>query len=166
LLFPIDVTGSNLLPLPAGPYHYRDATINFTGNQRKRFTYFAELTFGSFFNGNKLSYTASLNYRIQPFGNIGINFTRNEIWLPQPYGEAHLMLISPKIEFTFRKNIFWTTFIQINTQVNNINIYSRFQWRFAPMSDIFFVFSENLNIDPVLEKTRGIQLKFVYWFTP
>jgi len=76
------------------------------------------------------------------------------------------MLISPKVEFTFRKNIFWTTFIQVNTQINNMNIYSRFQWRFAPMSDIFLVYSENINIDPIAEKTRGIQLKFVYWFTP
>jgi len=166
LLFPIDVTGSTLTPLPAGPYHYRDATINYTGNARKRFTYFGEVTFGSFFTGHKLSYTAGLNYRIQPFGNIGINFTRNEIWLGEPYGEAHLMLISPKLEFTFPKNIFWTTFIQFNTQINNMNIYSRFQWRFAPMSDIFLVYSENLNIDPIMEKTRGIQLKFVYWFTP
>lgn len=166
LLFPIDVTGSTLAPLPAGPYHYRDATVNYTSNARKRFTFFAEATFGSFFNGHKLSYTTSLNYRIQPFGNIGINFTRNEIWLAEPYGEAHLMLISPKLEFTFPKNIFWTTFIQFNTQINNMNIYSRFQWRFAPMSDIFLVYSENLNIDPIMEKTRGIQLKFVYWFTP
>jgi hypothetical protein len=166
LLFPIDVTGSTLTPLPAGPYNYRDATINYTGNARKRFTFFGEVTFGSFFNGTKLSYTATLNYRIQPFGNIGINFTRNEIWLPEPYGEAHLMLISPKLEFTFPKNIFWTTFIQLNTQVNNMNIYSRFQWRFAPMSDIFLVYSENIHIDPLMEKTRGIQLKFVYWFTP
>ncbi len=166
LLFPIDITGTKLTPLPAGPYNYRDATINFSSNARKRFTYFAEVSFGSFFNGLKLSYTASLNYRFQPFGNIGINFTRNEIWLEEPYEEAHLMLISPKVEFTFPKNIFWTTFIQVNTQVNNINFYSRFQWRFAPMSDIFLVYSENIGIDPVMEKTRGVQLKFVYWFTP
>jgi hypothetical protein len=166
LLFPIDVTGSTLLPLPAGPYNYRDFTVNYSSNARKRFTGFAEVSFGSFFNGTKLSYTASLNYRIQPFGNIGVNFTRNEIWLPDSYGEAHLMLISPKLEFTFPKNIFWTTFIQFNTQINNMNIYSRFQWRFAPMSDIFLVYSENINIDPIMEKTRGIQLKFVYWFTP
>ncbi len=166
LLFPIDVSGSTLTPLPAGPYNYRDATVNFSGNARKKFTYFGEVTFGSFFNGHKLSYTAGLNYRIQPFGNIGLNFTRNEIWLPEPYGEAHLMLISPKFEFTFRKNIFWTTFVQINTQVNNINFYSRFQWRFAPMSDIFLVYSENIGYDPAIEKTRGIQLKIVYWFTP
>lgn len=166
LLFPIDVTGSTLTPLPAGPYNYRDGTVNFSGNARKRFTWFGEVTFGSFFNGLKLSYSASINYRIQPFGNIGINFTRNEIWLPEPYGESHLMLISPKFEFTFRKNIFWTTFIQVNTQINNINFYSRFQWRFAPMSDIFLVYSENIGYDPVVEKNRGVQLKIVYWFTP
>jgi hypothetical protein len=166
LLFPIDVTGSTLAPLPEGPYHYRDATVNYTSNARKRFTFFAEVTAGSFFTGTKLSYTATLNYRIQPWGNIGLVFTRNEIWLGDQYGEAHLMLISPKVEFTFRKNIFWTTFIQLNTQINNMNIYSRFQWRFAPMSDIFLVYSENINIDPIAEKTRGIQLKFVYWFTP
>lgn len=58
LLFPIDVTGSTLTPLPEGPYHYRDATINFTSNARKKFTFFTEATLGSFFNGLKLSYTA------------------------------------------------------------------------------------------------------------
>ncbi|MEM9023481.1 MAG: hypothetical protein AAGB22_07050, partial [Bacteroidota bacterium] len=60
--------------------------------------------------------------------------------------------------------LFFTTFIQYNTQRNNLNINSRFQWRFKPMSDLFVVYTNNYDQN-INEKNRALVVKLVYWIT-
>lgn len=166
LIFPIDPTSSKLKPFGVGDYIYRDVNLSYNSNTRKRFTFSADATIGTFFTGFRLQYGFNANYRIQPYANIGISFSRNDIWFTPDVGNINLMLISPRFEITFNKNIFLSTSLQYNTQINNLNIYSRFQWRFAPMSDLFIVYSDNINTETLTEKNRGLQIKFVYWFNP
>ncbi|MCX7744329.1 MAG: carbohydrate binding family 9 domain-containing protein [Flavobacteriales bacterium] len=165
LLFPIDPSGTGSKVLPTGGYHYREAVFSFRSDARRRFTLNASGAFGSFFHGVKLTYGLTMNFRIQPWGNIGLTFSRDEILNPEPFDNIHLMLISPRIELTFRNNIFWTTFVQYNEQINNLNINSRFQWRFLPMSDLFIVYTDNFNTLDFSSKNRGVIIKFVYWLT-
>ena len=83
-----------------------------------------------------------------------------------PYGSENLYLINQRAEINFSNSIFWTTFIQYNTQINNFNINSRFQWRYQPMSDLFLLFTDNYFNNPFMEpKSRAIVFKLVYWLT-
>ena len=75
------------------------------------------------------------------------SFTYNDLEFGSVYGDRQLFAISPKIEINFSNNLFWTTFLQYNTQVENFNINSRLQWRFAPMSDIFLVYTDNYLVE-------------------
>ena len=100
-----------------------------------------------------------------------MNFTYNRIRLPDPYNDADLFLIGPRIDLTFTKSIFWTTFIQYNSQINNVNVNSRFQWRFKPVSDLFIVYTDNYFadidgrfIDFNRPKSRALVVKLSYWF--
>ncbi|MBX2943409.1 MAG: hydrolase, partial [Cyclobacteriaceae bacterium] len=101
----------------------------------------------------------------QPWGNFAMGFEMNDIKLGDPYGSARLWLINPKFELNFTNNLFWTTFLQYNTQADNFNINSRIQWRYRPMSDVFLVYTDNYltegNFGP---KNRAIVLKFNYFF--
>ena len=81
-------------------------------------------------------------------------------------------LIGPRVDYTFSKEVFLTTFVQYNTQSQNTNINTRLQWRFAPVSDFFIVYTDNYftgNLgDPgdrfgVNLKNRSIVLKLTYW---
>ena len=89
-----------------------------------------------------------------------------------PYSSSNLFLIGPKFDFTFTDKIFWTTFIQYNSQIENLNINSRFQWRFAPVSDIFLVYTDNYfaynNVEGIFNlgevKSRALVFKITYWF--
>ena len=49
--------------------------------------------------------------------------------------------------------------------LDNININTRLQWRFKPMSDLYFVYTDNYDVY-FNEKNRAFVLKFVYWFSP
>lgn len=51
-----------------------------------------------------------------------------------------VMVWNPRVVLTFSKSIFLTTFVQYNNQVNNVNVNTRFLWRFKPVSDLFVVY--------------------------
>jgi len=88
------------------------------------------IVYGEFYNGNKLTYRGSVSYRIQPWGNFTLGLERNDIWLPAEYGKVDFTLATASVDINFATNLFWTTFLQYNTQRDNFNINSRFQWRF------------------------------------
>lgn len=171
LYFPIDITGTGNVPLPVGNYHYNNISASYTSNRRKKFNWSAFVSYGGFFNGEQLSYGCKLYYRAQPWGNFSLNFETNEIKLPQPYGYTNLTLIGPRMEFTFSRSLFLTTFVQYNTQIENVNINTRLQWRFAPMSDLFIVWGDNYNpinnagraLPDFRVRDRGVVIKLVYW---
>ncbi len=161
LLFPFDFTDAE--PLPAGRYAFDYASLMYSSDYRKFFSWRAGLQYGSFYNGTRLETSLWLRYRVQPWGNFAVNLVYNKLEFPDPYGAENLVLIGPRIEFNFTKNLFWTTFLQYNTQKDNFNINSRFQWRFKPLSDIFLVYSDNYAVEVWGPKSRTLVLKMNYW---
>ena len=124
------------------------------------------IVFGEFYEGTKLTYRGSVSYRIQPWGNFSLGIEQNNIRMPEPYGDLDLTLATGSIEINFATNLFFTTFLQYNTQADNFNINARFQWRFAPMSDLFLVYTDNYLVDGKFgPKTRSLVLKANYWLT-
>ena len=161
LLFPFSFIGEE--PLPAGMYDFDFAEVRYESDQRKRFSFKGGIHYGSFYNGTRARYTIGVKYRAQPWGNFSVDFEQNDLKFPDPYGSAKLLLIGSRIEINFSRSIFWTTFIQYNTQGDNFNINSRFQWRFLPMSDVFLVYTDNYFVEFWGRKNRALVLKINYW---
>ena len=161
LLFPFSFTGET--PLPVGRYDYKYVELNYESDQRRLLVFNGGLQYGGFYNGTRTQYTLGVKYRAQPWGNFGIDFIQNDIMFPDPFGSESLFLISPRIEVNFSRNIFWTTFLQYNTQADNFNINSRLQWRFQPMSDLFIVYTDNYAVEFWGPKNRALVLKLNYW---
>ncbi|WP_235297065.1 DUF5916 domain-containing protein [Portibacter marinus] len=162
---PFDPTNTGGTPLPAGTsYQYFGTGIGYFSNPRSLVSYSVTAGYGSFFNGTRSEITTEAAYRFQPYGYIGIAATYNDINLPQPYNNANFYLIGPKIDVTFTDKIFLSTFTQFNNQINNLNVNVRFQWRYAPGSDFFIVFTQNTFQDDYVIKDRGLIAKISYWF--
>lgn len=162
LLFPVSFT--DFTPLPKKRYKYTTYNVEYNSDNRKKFIYGGGMAAGNFYNGTLRQISASVKYRIQPWGNFSIDFEQNELKFPQPYGNTTLLLISPRAEISFSNSIFWTTFLQVNTQDENININSRLQWRYKPMSDLFVVYTDNYFNSPFLKnKNRALVFKLNYW---
>lgn len=126
---------------------------------------------GQYFTGDIRSAEGSLVYRYQPYGTFSLQYSFNSIRLPEPYVSADFWLIGPRLEFAFTRKLFTSAFFQYNTQANNLNVNARLQWRFAPASDLFFVYTDNSFAQAVpynaarflLPKNKTIVLKAVYW---
>ncbi|MBL7870439.1 MAG: hydrolase [Cyclobacteriaceae bacterium] len=173
LFNPFDPSGSNGLKLPPNS-GYRNYVLiaNYSSDARKRFTFDLSTRSGGYYNGTRINLSGTLLYRYQPWGFTSINFSYNRIRLPEPYNHSNLFIIGPRFDFTFSRSLFWTTFVQYNSQINNMNINSRLQWRFKPVSDIFLVytdnyFAESFENDRLFNigqpKSRALVLKFTYW---
>lgn len=162
LFFPTSFTGET--PLPTGKYNYNNMSLNYRSDFRKPFSFFANIGFGGFYNGTNQSFITGFTIRHLPHVNLDFNIQYNNLIFPGPYGKTELLLISQRTEINFSTKIFWTTFLQYNTQRNNININSRLQYRFKPMSDLFLVYTDNYFTDPLFKsRSRALVFKLNYW---
>lgn len=165
LLYPVSFTDSLYAPLPAAQYNFSQAFAFYQSDFRKSFSYYGQVAGGSFYNGVKKTLVMAGTYRQSAHMNVSVNFEYDDLQFLKPYGNAEIFLIAPKIEYDFSTKMFWTTFIQYNTQNNNFNINSRFQYRFKPMSDLFLVYTDNYYTTPLMQnKNRAIVFKMDYWF--
>ena len=162
MLYPTSFTEGT--PLPVGKYDFQQLELSYQTDFRKPINVLVRLAGGEFYNGNYQSVRTVLGIRHQPHLNIALQAEYNRIELPGAYGSTKLVLISPRIEWNFNTRLFWTTFIQYNTQRNNFNINSRLQYRFRPMSDLYVVYTDNYFVTPVMtNKNRALVFKLSYW---
>lgn len=165
LISPFDPTrtdGGTPLPGEMG-YYYTSGEIEFNSDKRKVFSYSLEPGYGNFFNGTRLVLEGQMNLRVQPKMNLSVAFNYNKIKLPEPYESGDIWLLSPKIDLTFTKSVFWSTLIQYSNQLDNLGFNSRLQWRFAPLSDLFLVYNDNYFVNSFTPRSRSINLKLTYW---
>ncbi len=162
LLYPISFTDK--IPLPARKYDFAHITVEYFSDARRQFAYSAGGGGGNFYNGKYRQLKGSVTFRSQPHFNLSITAEYNKLTFPEAYGSTELFLIAPRLQLNFSTRIFWTTFVQYNTQQNNFNINSRFQWRYKPMSDLFLVYTDNYFTDPFFKnKNRALIFKMNYW---
>jgi hypothetical protein len=162
---PYDPTNTGGIQLNANEdFHWKEIGASFVSDPRKLFNVSLNSRYGGYYNGSRLTLNGELNYRIQPYGSLALVSTYNNISLPPPYNSAELLLIGPRLDFTFTDKLFFTSFIQYNNQIDNLNLNLRFQWRFAPVSDLFIVYTENSFPADYTIKNRGLVIKLSYWF--
>lgn len=171
LFEPFDPSGSDGKEIPAdSEYAYNFIIASYESDARKSFFYELITFSGQYYNGTRANLEGTLSYRFIPYAIASVNFEYNRIRLPSPYNDADLYLIGPKFDITFTKSLFWTTYIQYNSQIENVNVNTRFQWRYKPVSDLFIVYTDNYLadidnrfIDFNRPKSRALVVKLTYW---
>jgi hypothetical protein len=164
LFFPFDPTRTGGEPLAVGTsYRNNYLSYNFKTNPSKAFAVLGTGQAGEYYNGRMIQFTGTTQWRLGYLANISMNFNYSRIRLPEPQQDADLFLIGPRIDLTFTRNLFWTTFLQYNNQIDNINVNVRLQWRYAPVSDLFVVYTDNYFPDNLASKQRSFILKLNYW---
>lgn len=165
LQLPYEPTNSGGIKLAAGEeFTWREIGSTFASDIRKPFNFHIGARYGGYYNGDKWTLNGEVNYRVQPYGSLAIVSSYNDISLPSPYKSAGFFLIGPRLDLTFTDKIFFTSFVQYNNQIDNLNLNFRFQWRFAPVSDLFIVYTENTFPGNYILKNRGLVFKVSYWF--
>lgn len=161
---PFDPSRTGATPLADSVgYSWNLVGATYSSDFRKKLNFNVYSNYGGFYAGEKLTVGGEINFRAQPWGIFSLGFQQNEISLPDT--TVSLSLISPRFEFAFSRSVFFTTFLQFNTQTQNFNVNARLQWRFKPMSDLFVVLTDNYLTENLNVRNRALVVKLNYWFT-
>ncbi|WP_240625724.1 DUF5916 domain-containing protein [Spirosoma pollinicola] len=164
LFFAYDPTNSDGRQLAENTsYQVRGFFWHYGSDKRKRLNAQIEGNMGRYFNGTNANIVATTQYRFQPYGTLSLSAEYNDIRLPEPYKSVRYLLLGPRADLTFSRQVFLTTFMQFNNQTNNINLNARLQWRYAPVSDLFVVYQENYLPGSLASKNRALVVKLSYW---
>ena len=166
LQFPFDPTNNGNDTLATGSRHHANyAGFQFTSKPQSLLTYGFSAGFGGYFaKGKRANASANLGYRFQPYVSVVLNATYNRLNLPEPWNTSNFWLIGPRIDVTMTNKLYLTAFLQYNNQQDNINLNTRLQWRYAPVSDLFIVYTDNYLPAPFGVKNRALVVKVTYWW--
>lgn len=166
LLQPFDPTNSHKDSLANGTRHnWNTVGVDYVSKPQSLFTYALSARYGGYYaDGTRLMTNTELGYRFQPYVSIALSANYNQIDLPKPWGNTSFWLVGPRLDVTMTNTLFFTGFMQYNGQQKNMNLNTRFQWRYKPASDLFIVYTDNYLPEPFYVKNRALVLKLVYWF--
>ena len=159
-----DPTRSGGIPLPGNQdYSFNLYNLIYQSNPAKILSFTATSSGGQFFTGHNFTVGGEVTIRRQPWVSFSLNTRYDAIRLPGPHSSADYWLLTPKVDITFSKSLFWSTMVQYSNQRKNLGINSRLQWRFAPLSDLYLVYNDNYFIEKFGPRFRSINLKLTYW---
>ncbi len=166
LLRPFDPTNSNGATLTTGTRHkWKAFGTDFTSKPQSLFTYSFSTRYGGYYaDGTRLNISNTIGYRFQPYVSLAVNTSYTDIRLPAPWGVTKFWLVGPRLDVTMTDKLFFTTFVQYNEQIKNVNVNTRLQWRYKPVSDLFIVYTDNYLPENFKVKNRALVLKLTYWW--
>ena len=151
--------GNSLTP---GKYNFGVLKVGYNSANNQKLRYQVNVQKGTYYNGNRTTAGAYLNYQMLPYANIELTYNVNKIDLNELGKETfHLTRFTGQVFFNNRLN--WTTYVQHNTQRDNFNVNTRLQWEYKPLSYIYLVLSDNFNQN-IKRKNWEVAFKMNYRF--
>ncbi len=127
---------------PIAPGVYRSKEYFFLGrsDNSRRLSGNVQWGVGPFYTGYKRSYTAGAAWRHSHELTTSLNYTRNNIDLPE--GRFHTDLLSTRVNYSFSTTMFLNSLIQYNSTSRQWSSNVRFNIIHRPLSDLFIVYNE------------------------
>ena len=143
--------------IPVGSYRWRNAKASYTSTQR--FPVYGTLTAeaGEFYNGTNNVVGGSVTWRPRYDFNIEGTFQHNDVSLPT--GAFSADLAGLRMKYSWSTTLFGSAFVQYNTQTRSMVTNARVAWRWAPLSDVFVVYTERQNTLTNVRNERSVALK-------
>ena len=143
--------------IPAGSYAYRNAQATYTTTQRFPVYGNVGLNVGDYYDGTRFAYNGGATWR--PRYNVSVEgtFQHNNVSLKS--GAFIADLAGVRLKYALSTTFFGSTFVQYNTQSKSFVSNARVAWRYAPLSDVFLVYTERQNTDTHVRNERSVALK-------
>jgi hypothetical protein len=144
--------------LPVGSYAWREASAQFTSSQQRPFFGSAGVSGGGYYDGTRRSANGSLTWRARPELAIEVLGQANAVRSPTA-GAFDANLLGTRVRYAVNPNLYGSAFIQYNTQTNTFSTNVRANWRWAPLSDVFLVYTERQDITTGMRNERSVVMK-------
>ena len=118
--------GSGNIVIPPGDYEFTQGSARISSAGRRRLSASMGVTWGDYFDGNNFQRNFGVNWQPSNRYNLGMNYSENEIHLPQGNFTVRLTSFDTLINFT--PEISWANRIQYDNVSEGIGVNSRLRW--------------------------------------
>jgi hypothetical protein len=146
--------------IPAGDYSFNEYTLSVSTDKSRTFGGDFKTTIGSFFDGDKNSYSLTGRFQRAQF-LAEVSWSRDNVSLPS--GNFDTDLVATRVNYSFNPRMFLNALIQYNSDLREIASNIRFNLIYKPLSDVFLVYNERRASTGEV-KERALILKVTYVF--
>ena len=158
--------GSGNIVIMPGDYEYTQGSARISTAGRRRLSGNINVTWGDYFGGNNFRRSVGVNWQPSNRYNLGLDFSENEIHLPQGHFTVRQISFDSLINFT--PELSWANIVQYDNVSEGIGINSRLRWIPEAGREGFLVLNwgmVDLDKDNDFTSINGdLSLKFNYTF--
>ena len=148
------VPGRTVAP---GAYQWREGTVKYTMAPASRVIGTANATIGDFYTGTRRSAGGGLTWRATSSLVVETTYQRNAIALAS--GDFVANLAGFRARYAWSTTLLGAAFVQYNTQTRSFSTNARLNWRWAPLSDVFLVYTDRRDSETWGQNERSVALK-------
>ena len=143
--------------LQPGDYDFRDAVVAFQSSSARSLTGRVQVGHGEFWSGTRTSFStrASWRPRYDVFAEVSVE--HNQVDLPEGAFEADVARAS--VRYAWSTRLSGRAFLQYNRQTEQWVSNVRWNFRHAPMSDVFLIFTQRHRTGIDGPQERSVALK-------
>jgi hypothetical protein len=155
--------------IPVGGYFWNTFTTTVTSDDSRRIFGVGGVDVGGYYNGDKRTFRASVNFLPKPTLLVENQYTRNEITLP---GAAKYVTntVSTRASYSLSPTLFLKAFIQYNDE-RRLATLNLLLWSiYRPGSDFYVVYNQGWDTnapgpDTLRPRNRMLAVKVTYWLS-
>jgi len=149
--------------VPAGTYDHREVQLVGMTNGGARYVFRIRATMGGFFGGDRIALTPGATFRFSDAFNLELQWSRNDVDLPN--GSFASNLARARLSYSFTPRTFLQGLVQYNDQANLWSANLRFGWLQQANTGLFIVYNDTQPTgqdlrSPALLTGRSLTIKF------
>jgi hypothetical protein len=159
--------------LPAGPYSWTTATVNYSTNRTRRVFGSFGGDFGGYYNGDRQAIRGSMSITVGRTLLFEPNYTHNRVSLAgRPLYTSNVLNF--RASHSFSPDFYLKGFVQYNDDRKTASFNFLWWYHYRPGSDLYVVYNQGWDIDLPLTsrdviqqssrvRSRSLAVKFTYW---
>ena len=138
--------------IPVGGYDFRDVEVSYELGQQHRSNGRLSVRHGGYFGGEITSLDFNRGY-VEITQQLAIEPSVSFNWIDVPQGASRTDLYRARVNYAFSPWMFFSGLLQYNSADDAVSSNLRFRWEYSPGSELFIVYTEERDTDP-LRPTR------------
>ena len=150
--------------LPIGGYNFRNFRVLYTFGAQRPVSGSSSVQTGGFWSGDNTSVSLSRG-RVEVTPQLSIEPSISFNWVDLPEGSFSTQLARTRFTYTVTPRMFFSGLLQYSSTGDSFSSNFRFRWEYSPGSELFVVYSEDRDTDPLMPdrftelRNRGLVVK-------
>ena len=150
--------------IPVGGYDFRNVRASYRFGTQRPVSGQITLQTGGFWSGNNTAVSLSRG-RVEVTPQLSLEPSVSFNWVDLREGSFTTQLAIARFTYTFTPRMFFSGLLQYSSNGDSFSTNLRFRWQYSPGSEIFVVYSEDRDTDPLVPdrftelRNRGLVVK-------